>query len=79
MCVCVKVTLENCISDIYALATILSGLSSLSEIFGDLGEKISYYVISRFKAVESLLKKIRNFLEHSGKGTASSTYCINNH
>ena len=41
------------------------------------GEKMSYYVISVFEVLESLLKKLENLPEHSGKETASSTNYIN--
>ena len=68
ICFPAKVTLEDYISKIYALVIILT-----DEIFA---EKMSYYVISGFKAIESLLKKLGNLLEYSGMRTTSPTTAL---
>ena len=65
--------LEDCIDEIYDLATLLTSLSPLVEIFGTFGGEMAHYEIYDFEAVESLLKKVRNLLEHSGKRIGSSS------
>ena len=50
-----------------SLSTILGQLTPIGEIFDELGEKISHYVISSFEVLESFIKKLENLPEYFGK------------
>ena len=62
---------SDCTDKISALTTTLARLTLLHEIFGEIGEKISYYVISDFKTLESLLKELGKYPKYSEKRTTS--------
>ena len=65
----VKVISYVCNDEIHALATILARLYQLRNILVDLGEKMSYYVTSLFRALE---KNLGNLWEYSGKRVVAS-------
>ena len=65
-----KITLEDCIDEIYSLATFLARQSPFSDIFG---KKISFFFF-RFRICIVITKEVsRNLLEHPDKGIAPFT------
>ena len=57
-----KVTLEDCIDEIYALVTILAELSSLGEIFGKFGKKM-FLRNFRCQSCRVIIKEVRESSE----------------